>query len=854
MFPFWRAALTVRPCRFVSSSSRLAVPNEKKDLSKTADMTVSEILTTLEKSLGKHALPNEKDSLSLSGALRHLAWKVRPGNSIGAQPKFVRQLTVNSAKAPTAADLCTLHPFKLLLQNLNKQAHNMGVNEITDIVSAAARKDFTVQLRALDTSVGGQQEVPLLRAVLKRALTLIQQLPFRTLLRAMVVLSRGELGFEREVAFEALTKELIERTAEGPLIHVHWTLLARSLQDMSDFFRLQDVTKVKPSILALTRHFRRLLEKDNQAAPANMILTIQALILLEGSAPKEWTKVRKAAVAKAGLASYPNTLMHLASMDRLDLLREDITYPLIHQMLENALASASKWSTAEIAHVLGTLVQLGFRPEKLLEQIAARLVALVHADSVDEPSARLALLTFAKLNYRDEDLCKALSSVFLSKPAKEERVLKVMSSLWALAVLNVYDKEVFEAGWRLCNAEPPIPLTKRLARKLVGFHLTLTKENPTWEFCRALPSCMSAALSRMKWTSFAHSSSRFHLQVQGTVSRLATGAFVRNEKFNEASKRSVDITLFFPDGLRVAIECNGPTHYLRPSGYAAPSLAPWPLPGPEPIVATYVPCGETLFKQRTLEAAGMTVIQIPWWEWYRANKTEKDRRLYMQNKLHALGIPTMTMPLSSTAAIVARFKQREIMLQEKKQFISAIQELHALEGEVAEVAGLLTADNQERPSQAEIDAATSDEDEGPLRCGPIHTSPEIAEQFQAAERDATETVEAILGSQDFGGSLGYMVQFKGTASSDAFWAHEEEVKGLPGFKQALRRFKAGAPVVEETTKKDAVHSFTYRDPVTVMPTTLEDLAAQYFPNQEIPQKLKEKAAKLKRPRKSKVKT
>jgi len=65
---------------------------------------------------------------------------------------------------------------------------------------------------------------------------------------------------------------------------------------------------------------------------------------------------------------------------------------------------------------------------------------------VDEPSARNALLAFGKLNYREPELCLALSSVCLSRPAKQERVLKIMSCLWGLAVLNVYEREAFEAG------------------------------------------------------------------------------------------------------------------------------------------------------------------------------------------------------------------------------------------------------------------------------------------------------------------------------------------------------------------------------------------------------------------------
>lgn len=832
-----------------ASSARLEVFKEKKGLEETANMSVSEILVAVNKHLNKNMVVSKTESKNFrpSAALRHLAWKVQPVS--GPTPKFGRKRVVKQVTEPTTVvDLCEMASFQLLLQNLNKNASQMSVEEINDIVSAAARRDFTVNLRALDTSRPGKQEVPVLRAVMQRAISLLRQLPFRTLLRTMVVLSRDELGFERDIGFTCLAQELIDRTEEGPIMREHWMLLSRSLQDMAENLLWQDVTSDLAVVIAdLVKHFRKLLEQENQASVGDLIVLIQALTTLDVPKSFEWLEIRKSVLAKAAQIPYPNTLMHITSLDSHGLLKDDISCGLVHSILADACSTVGGWSTLEVARALGTLVQLGYRSEYLLRRISERLIELVALNKVDEPTARLALLALAKLNYSDQELCLVLCSVCLRNPPKEGRVLKIMSSLWALAVLNVYVKDVFETGWKLCDAEEPIRLRKGIARKLVGFHLTLTKEQPEWEFCRSLPKSMSFALFHMNWRMYTRpNSSKFHLQVQGAISRMGTGAICRNEKFNNASKTSVDITLYFPDGSRLAVECNGPSHYLRPSGYHAPPLSVWPLSTPEPPATRLVPCGETLFKQRTLIAAGMMVLQIPWYEWYRVNKTNVTRSAYMKEKLHAMGIPTMVTPLHEAAKVLAKFRQREIDLQQRKQFVTSLRDRQVLEDEMEEVSGLLSADAEPTPGLI-VDQALEEDEEADasfLQCGPILATEPFGYQ---PEEELDETVETIFASRNSDSGKSYLTQFKGTALSDKFWVYEKDIKNLPGFRQAEHRFRVGAPEVEDTGGL----SFTYRDPVSTMPT-MEELAARFFPDQPLSETEKPEKKKPKKKRKPKT--
>ena len=77
----------------------------------------------------------------------------------------------------------------------------------------------------------------------------------------------------------------------------------------------------------------------------------------------------------------------------------------------------------------------------------------------------------------------------------------------------------------------------------------------------------------------------------------ALGANVREEFRCEASGYSIDALVTLNDGARVAVEVDGPSHFIGRS---------------------HQPTGATLLKHRQLRYFGWRLESVPYWEWDRS--------------------------------------------------------------------------------------------------------------------------------------------------------------------------------------------------------------------------------------------
>jgi hypothetical protein len=93
---------------------------------------------------------------------------------------------------------------------------------------------------------------------------------------------------------------------------------------------------------------------------------------------------------------------------------------------------------------------------------------------------------------------------------------------------------------------------------------------------------------------------------------------------------SIDIAATTAAGVRVAIEADGPWHFIQPSN---------------------TPEGGTLFRNRALAARGYAVLSIPYWEW-NALRGADSKQQYLLAKLQQAARPTQAQPAGSTAAVV----------------------------------------------------------------------------------------------------------------------------------------------------------------------------------------------------------
>lgn len=105
--------------------------------------------------------------------------------------------------------------------------------------------------------------------------------------------------------------------------------------------------------------------------------------------------------------------------------------------------------------------------------------------------------------------------------------------------------------------------------------------------------------------------------------RLGCLSDVRPEARTPDGAMSVDVlALHAASGRLVAIEADGPSHFLTPGGRGGAPLAP---------VAT----GETRARNRALAARGLAVVCVPVMDWNEAGGSSGGHAAYLQAQVEA---------------------------------------------------------------------------------------------------------------------------------------------------------------------------------------------------------------------------
>jgi hypothetical protein len=93
---------------------------------------------------------------------------------------------------------------------------------------------------------------------------------------------------------------------------------------------------------------------------------------------------------------------------------------------------------------------------------------------------------------------------------------------------------------------------------------------------------------------------------------------------------SIDIAATTAAGVRVAIEADGPSHFIQPGNAVG---------------------GPTQCRNRALAARGYVVLSIPGWEWQQLRGADSKQQ-YLLAKLQQAGQPTQPQRAGSTVAVV----------------------------------------------------------------------------------------------------------------------------------------------------------------------------------------------------------
>jgi len=271
----------------------------------------------------------------------------------------------------------------------------------------------------------------------------------------------------------------------------------------------------------------------------------------------------------------------------------------------------------QLTMIAWAFARLRVRDVALIQATADHLAPLVAA-TIPQRLAT-AVWAFAKLGVRDDRLVDAITTrlgdvAFVATFNTQS----LTSTLWGLSCSNVTNDDAFAA--LLSRAQDlsldTDPFAARCYSQLHQANLHVRLNAPLMPRSAAFLATVPNFLTRCQWNFIARDhlrpASGEHRSVREALERL--GYTTRQEELlRDAGCYTADI--FLPS-LRVAIEIDGPTHFVRDETH------------------THRPSGPAMFKWRQLRAFGYAVISVPYFEWTEL-LTPAEQSEYLRRRINA---------------------------------------------------------------------------------------------------------------------------------------------------------------------------------------------------------------------------
>ena len=195
---------------------------------------------------------------------------------------------------------------------------------------------------------------------------------------------------------------------------------------------------------------------------------------------------------------------------------------------------------------------------------------------------------------------------------------------WAMAVLNLHQYvpavlQLAEAASRVWDSAAPqnwqqlhqvqlwlLDLAAAEGGKGAGLLQVLSKQQ--------LDECRQAWQDQVASNSAAKPSAMQQQVSKALQQLLGWRVPPKQEVLTDDRNFSVDIVAVTAAGVRLAVEVDGPTHFVNVGGR-------WEVEGP------------TQYRNRALTARGYTVISIPWREWAQMKGAQQQQQQYLLDKL-----------------------------------------------------------------------------------------------------------------------------------------------------------------------------------------------------------------------------
>ena len=272
---------------------------------------------------------------------------------------------------------------------------------------------------------------------------------------------------------------------------------------------------------------------------------------------------------------------------------------------------AGRGDVQHMSNICSAFAKAGHKAEALFEAVARQHGRITGSGNVQDMSN--ICWAFATIGHEAKDLFKAVAAQH-GRFVRDGNEQDVATTLWSFAIAGCLDegRDLVEKLWnRACDGRLQFNDEGGL-KQLALFYASAQIEVPNLNLeppPESLLGQIEAAAAQSNVTV-----SQEHQEVSDTLTELNIDHKMEvspfegsNVTFNTSAMLNIDIVISKNENKNIAIEFNGPFHYIQFDGQDFES-------------------GTTKFKRRLLEKLNFTVVSIHWDEWRRAREanTRKD--------------------------------------------------------------------------------------------------------------------------------------------------------------------------------------------------------------------------------------
>ena len=280
-------------------------------------------------------------------------------------------------------------------------------------------------------------------------------------------------------------------------------------------------------------------------------------------------------------------------------------HQFLNEIINNHERIAKSGEPQALSNICWAFAKLDFKADALFHSVAGQHVKIVRDGNVQAMSN--ICWAFATVGHEAEDLFKAVAAQH-GRFVRDGTAQAVANTLWSFAIAGYLDegRDLVEKLWnRACDGR--LQFNDENLRQLALFYASAQIEEPNLNLeppPESLLGQIEAAAAKQGVTD-----SREQNLVSSTLKELNIDHKMEvspfessNVTFNTFTMLNIDIVFSTKNKKKIAMEFNGPSHYVQSKGIDFES-------------------GTTKFKRRLLGRLGYTVMSIYWDDWRRVSET-----------------------------------------------------------------------------------------------------------------------------------------------------------------------------------------------------------------------------------------